>query len=217
MILRQNEVIVFQGDSITDGNRGRTEDPNHIMGHGYQFIVGAKLHIDNIDKNIKTYNKGTSGDRVSDLFGRWLEDCLILNPTMISILIGSNDVGANFLFEAGSKPDRFEKIYHMILDEALEYNPNTRFVIMEPFFGEAFKDQNMKEYYAEHIPHLQPVCRKVAEYYGAAFVPLQDMFNEYQKKTSPENIIWDGVHPTIAGHELIAREWFKAVEGMNWQ
>jgi hypothetical protein len=29
--------ILFQGDSITDGNRGRNTDPNHILGHGYQF------------------------------------------------------------------------------------------------------------------------------------------------------------------------------------
>ncbi len=35
----KNARVLFQGDSITDGNRGRTADPNHILGHGYQFIV----------------------------------------------------------------------------------------------------------------------------------------------------------------------------------
>lgn len=34
--------ILFQGDSITDGQRGRSEDPNHILGHGYCFIIAAK-------------------------------------------------------------------------------------------------------------------------------------------------------------------------------
>lgn len=29
----KNKVFLFQGDSITDGNRGRDEDPNHILGH----------------------------------------------------------------------------------------------------------------------------------------------------------------------------------------
>ena len=33
--------ILFQGDSITDGNRGRSEDPNHILGHGYVFAIAA--------------------------------------------------------------------------------------------------------------------------------------------------------------------------------
>ncbi len=41
-IFKENARILFQGDSITDGNRGRNEDPNHILGHGYCFIIAAK-------------------------------------------------------------------------------------------------------------------------------------------------------------------------------
>lgn len=34
-------VILFQGDSITDGNRGRNyNDLNHIMSHGNDFPLG---------------------------------------------------------------------------------------------------------------------------------------------------------------------------------
>ena len=35
-------IILFQGDSITDGNRGRNNDPNHIMGHGYAFSIASR-------------------------------------------------------------------------------------------------------------------------------------------------------------------------------
>ena len=35
--------VLFQGDSITDGNRGRSPDPNHVLGHGYVFLVAAKF------------------------------------------------------------------------------------------------------------------------------------------------------------------------------
>ena len=38
----KDSVILFQGDSITDGKRGRNPDPNHILGHGYVFIIAAK-------------------------------------------------------------------------------------------------------------------------------------------------------------------------------
>jgi|HubBroStandDraft_6_1064221.scaffolds.fasta_scaffold498371_1 hypothetical protein len=39
----QGDVVVFQGDSITDGGRWRTgEDYNHIMGQDYAYIVAAK-------------------------------------------------------------------------------------------------------------------------------------------------------------------------------
>jgi len=33
--------ILFQGDFITDGNRGRNTDPNHILGHGYMEFAGS--------------------------------------------------------------------------------------------------------------------------------------------------------------------------------
>ena len=41
-VFKANARILFQGDSITDGNRGRNTDPNHILGHGYCFIIAAK-------------------------------------------------------------------------------------------------------------------------------------------------------------------------------
>ncbi len=76
--LKENTVILFQGDSITDGARGRNEDLNHIMGHGYQYIIGARLQGDNPEKNIKFYNRGISGNRISDLYARWLEDMILI-------------------------------------------------------------------------------------------------------------------------------------------
>ena len=213
MTLRQNEIILFQGDSITDGARGRNQDPNHIMGHGYQFIVGAKLHVDNIDKNITTINRGISGNRISDLYGRWLEDCINLNPTMLSILIGVNDILLAFEEGSGSSPARYEKIYHMLLDEALCHNPDMRIVIMEPFVGKYFGARTDRtEFFSDYVKKLQPICKNIANQYNAAFVPLQDILDEYQSKTAPENIIWDGIHPTITGHEIIARQWLKYVE-----
>ena len=65
--LKENDVILFQGDSITDGNRGRSNDPNHIHGHGYQYILASEMYIDNLDKNIEVINRGISGNRISDL------------------------------------------------------------------------------------------------------------------------------------------------------
>ena len=31
--------FLFQGDSITDGNRSRNTDWNHVMGHGYACLI----------------------------------------------------------------------------------------------------------------------------------------------------------------------------------
>ena len=84
--------------------------------------------INNLNKNIEVYNRGNSGDRIADLYGRWVEECLNLNPTILSILIGINDIIFNWEHKSGSDPERYEKIYRYLLDEVKEKNPDTLIV-----------------------------------------------------------------------------------------
>ncbi|MGV8093947.1 MAG: hypothetical protein AB2L24_18960 [Mangrovibacterium sp.] len=63
-------VFLFQGDSITDGSRGRNTDPNHIMGHGYAFSIASRLGADFPEKKLVFYNRGISGNKVTDLAAR---------------------------------------------------------------------------------------------------------------------------------------------------
>ena len=209
--LKNNDVILFQGDSITDGNRGRSEDPNHIHGHGYQYILASEMYVDNLWGDITVYNRGVSGNRVVDLYDRWKEDCLNLNPTILSILVGINDLWFRFENNSGSESYGFDKIYRCLLDEAKEQNPDILFVIMEPFFGKS-ENEEFDAFCREHIAEYSEITRKIAEDYNAVFVPLQDLFDEYSKKTDVFNLLWDGVHPTTGGHQLIAQRWKKCVE-----
>src|SRR5208283_3317346 len=83
--------ILFQGDSITDGNRGRNADPNHILGHGYQFIIASEFAGHFPELNLTFVNRGVSGNTVSDLAARWQKDTLDVHPDVLSVLIGVND------------------------------------------------------------------------------------------------------------------------------
>ena len=85
-------VTLFQGDSITDGNRGRTQDPNHILGHGYASHVASTLGALHPERNLSFLNRGISGDTVASLQARWKSDALALRPDVISLLIGVNDI-----------------------------------------------------------------------------------------------------------------------------
>lgn len=209
--LRDNEVILFQGDSITDGARGRSEDLNHIMGHGYQFIVAAKLYLDNADKNIHIVNKGVSGNRISDIFDRWVEDALDINPTVLSILAGVNDAHFMHLDGTGSTPDEYKEIYKKMLTLSKEKNPEQKLILMEPFTGR-FDDSKKDKYFRDYILSLSDKVKELAAEFGAVFVPLQDAFDFYMKESDPKRFIWDGVHPTVMGHEIIARRWLEVVE-----
>lgn len=209
--LKCNDTVLFQGDSITDGARGRNSDLNHILGHGYQYILAGKLLADNPGKNIEVINRGISGNRVSDLFGRWQEDCLDLKPTVLSILIGINDIAFKYINGSGSDPDRFEKIYCNLIDEVLERDPDTFLVIMEPFYGVS-PDTDIHAHYVPRIDAMRKKAKAVAEKYNAVFVPLQDVFDDFAQKHDIFEAIWDGIHPTVLGHQLIANRWEESVE-----
>lgn len=114
--------ILFQGDSITDGNRGRTDDPNHIMGHGFAFSIASRLGA-KYPAKFEFINKGNSGDEVLKLLARWRLDAVLLKPDLVSILIGTNDINIE------NPPSRFETIYRMLLDDL----PDSRFILCEPF------------------------------------------------------------------------------------
>ena len=200
--------ILFQGDSITDCGRSWSDNSN--LGRGYPHLVEAELGYLEPAKH-EFINRGISGNRVADLLGRWKEDCLNLKPTVLSILIGINDIILEWDGGKGSNPERYEKIYRLLLDEVLEQNPDTFIVIMEPFFGEK-KEPELNEFFKARIGKYSEKAKKIAEDYNAVFVPLQDMFDDYAKKTDVYNLLWDGVHPTTCGHQLVARRWKEVVE-----
>ena len=74
------------------------------------------------------------------------------------------------------------------------------------------KETELDMFFKERIGGYRKVAKKIAEEYGAVFVPLQDLFDSYRVKTDIYNILWDGVHPTTCGHQLIARRWKECVE-----
>ena len=209
--IKENDVILFQGDSITDGNRGRNADPNHIHGHGYQYILASEILADNLGKNITVYNRGISGNRIADLYARWIEDCLNLKPTVLSILIGVNELIFQYDHNCGASPERFKKTYRTLIEAVLERNPDTQIVIMEPFFGK-HRETSPGEYIKNNIGFYQKASKEIAEEFNLIFVPLQEVFDEASKNCDIFELLWDGVHPTTAGHQLIARQWKKCVE-----
>lgn len=208
----QNKVILFQGDSITDGNRGRSDDPNHILGHSYVYIIGGKLGNEFAEKGLRFYNRGISGDRISDLYARWNEDAISLNPDIISIMIGVNDAWKSLKGEPSGVTDRFERAYRHVLEETSEVLPHTKLILCEPFILKTGDIVEQWEAWDERIKHYQAVVRQLAEQFHAVHVPLQGVFNEAAQRVDASYWLWDGVHPTAAGHDLIAKEWLYIVE-----
>ena len=197
--------ILFQGDSITDGNRGRSADPNHILGHGYAFIIAAKYGAAFAPLNLEFINRGVSGNTVPDLQKRWTADTLELKPDVLSVLIGINDQGH------GLPLDQFEPAYDALLTEAKAVNPKLRLVLCEPFTLPVGKRKENYEMWRAGVQARQDAVARLAAKHGAALVRFQQVFDAACKVAPAEHWIWDGVHPTYSGHQLMADEWERTV------
>ncbi len=200
--------LLFQGDSITDMNRGRNEsDLNHVLGHSYVFLIAARLGVDMPEAHLHISNRGISGNTVADLRKRWQGDALDLAPDLLSILIGTNDVGRQV------QPDAFEADYRHVLDASRRANPEMRLVLLDPFILQAgkLKDQRNWESRRFATDSIRMIVARLANEYDAVHVKTQDVFDAASEAVAPEAWMWDGIHPLPQGHEMIARHWLHEV------
>jgi lysophospholipase L1-like esterase len=206
--LAQNQVILFQGDSITDCERkkGEQDKPNNpeALGNGYARRIADGLLADHSSLGLRIFNRGISGHRVVDLYARWKSDAVNLKPDLISILVGVNDTWHEFNSGNGVELDRFEQVYRMKLQYTRERLPDVSFVLCEPF---VLPCGAVTPEWEADIRGRQKIVADLAIEFDAVLVPFQKMFNEALKEAPPEYWAADGVHPTPVGHERMAAFW----------
>ncbi|AYL96596.1 SGNH/GDSL hydrolase family protein [Mucilaginibacter celer] len=208
----KGKIILFQGDSITDGGRSFDKDWNHVYGQGYAYLVTARTNFDYPERDYQFYNRGISGNTVNDLANRWQKDTLDIKPDVLSILIGVNDVHRIVMQGDKSTVKDFEQAYNRLLTQTLAALPNVKLVLLEPFILPLGMVNKSVELWTTEVQKRRAVVKALASKFNAIYVPLQDVFNKALQKAPADHWIWDGVHPMPAGHELIAREWLKATK-----
>lgn len=207
LVIDNEEIVLFQGDSITDAGRDyRNEDG---LGTGYAMMAASWFSAMHPEKNVKFLNRGISGNRVTDLCARWEEDCIGIKPSLVSILIGINDCWRRFDRQDPTSVEQFESNYRVIL-ESVQEQLKARIVLCEPFVLPYPKDREM---WREDLDPKIHVVRKLAKEFEATFVPLDGIFAAAAAKRHPSFWAPDGVHPSPAGHALIAQNWLTAVSG----
>lgn len=208
-----SKLVLFQGDSITDCGRNRETDQH--MGHGYATMVSGALMAD-APGAYRCMNRGVSANRIVDVYARIRKDLINWKPDYLSILIGVNDVWHEYSERNGVDAAKFEMIYCLMIEELQRELPDLKILILEPFVLKGAKTDNNEEHphrwahFSGEVPLRAQAAKRVAEKYGLVFVPLQAIFDEAQMLEPAEGYwLFDGVHPTAAGHELIKREWLK--------
>jgi len=207
-IIKDNSLVLFQGDSITDCGRSRDNDEN--LGSGYANMVAAWFSAAYPEKNVKFINRGISGNRVKDLVARWEEDCISLKPSLVSILIGINDCWRRYDSNDPTSVEDFAAGYRKILTQIRD-NLDAQILICEPFVLPYPEDR--KQWREDLDPKIQAV-RELAREFNTLYIPLDGIFAAASAIREPKFWAPDGVHPSQAGHALIAQAWLKAVKAI---
>lgn len=204
------KTFLFQGDSITDAGRSRENDI--LRGFGYPTLVSAELLFD-YPGEFTCINRGISGNRVVDLYARIKKDFINLKPDYLSILIGVNDVWHEYAAEPnGVSDERYFKVYDLLIEELRAELPDTKIYILEPFVLKGTGTEAHWEEFDREVRLRAKSAKRIAEKHNLTFIPLQEQFDAMCEKCDVPYWLWDGVHPTAAGHELIARALVEAVK-----
>ena len=204
MLFQKGQTILFQGDSVTDCGRSR-EDPNNL-GQGYAMMIASRLTAEYPELGLRFINRGISGNRSKDLLQRWQEDCLDLKPDWVSIMIGINDTWRRY----DSNDPTAAEVYgeHMNRLFAQTAAAGARIIVIEPFYLPWPEDR--KAWHADLDPKVA-FLREAAYAHATLYIPMGGIMRAAaQKQPYP---VWaaDGVHPSPAGHALIAHAFIEAV------
>lgn len=210
--LEKGDVILFQGDSITDAGREKEQqlaNSPKSFGSGYAFLAASTLLNEYASKELVIYNRGISGNKVFQLSDRWQKDCLDLNPQVLSIMIGVNDFWHKLTGNYDGTVEKYETDLRLLLFLTKKMLPNVKLIIGEPYVvldGSAVDEKWFPEFDA-----YRQSAKKLATEFETIFIPFHSIFEEAQKYAPGRYWTGDGVHPSMAGAALMAEAWVKAV------
>lgn len=206
MRIQSDDLVLFQGDSITDAGRCGTGDG---LGGGYVAMVRAMLTARHPDLRVRIANRGVGGDRTVELLARWRADCLDVQPQVLSIKIGVNDVwrlrgewnGQKFVPLADYRTN-----YERLIAQARAAGIRT-LVLVSPT---TIAEENDSEL-SRQLDERAACVRELAAANDAVYVPAREAILRALRDQPGVRWTNDGCHPTAAGHALIAATWMQSM------
>jgi lysophospholipase L1-like esterase len=197
--------ILFQGDSVTDAGRDRS-DP-HDMGNGYPRFASAMIQDSFPDTELEFVNLGIGGNRTEHLVERLETDFIEIQPDIISIMNGVNDVWHHYSHGIETSDEQFEQNYRAVLD-AIKTRTSARILMIQPFLLETVDPA--KQAYTEELARKQAIVKKLADEYADAYLPLDEILHS-ETEEEPAYYAADGVHPTPDGACFIGEAYLGAI------
>ena len=206
--------VVFLGDSITELADNKEGDGTY---KGFLTLMR-----ENVNQEIEIINKGIGGDKVSDLLMRYQTDVIELNPDIVFVYIGINDVWHRYGSGTGTDIDFYENGLRKIITDIQSLG--AKVILCTPsVIGENkgafelvnnFKDIDTMERMNNDLDAFSDVVRNLSLEFNVELLDLRTKFMNYISKNNPENhskgvLTYDGVHLNNAGNQIIADEMIK--------
>lgn len=199
--------ILFQGDSITDADRDRTD--YHNLGEGYPFYAAEYIKAENPHMDFEFINLGISGNQTLDLVNRLQSDFIDIQPDLVSIHIGINDTWHRAESREWLDNGVFEANYRKVLTEIKE-KTNAKIMMIEAFLLPSAD----KDYFRIDLNGKIDIERKLAREFADYYIPLDGLFAQACVGQSPLHWSADAVHPNKNGAEFIGRIYADAFNSM---
>lgn len=206
MLIKENQRIVFAGDSITDDGRKRPigEGLWGGTGNGYVRMVETFLAVDYPELNVRCTNMGEAGNTSADLLERWDRDVNGLKPDIVVLNIGVNDVWRQFdcpgFPDYAVSPKEYEANLNKMADKT-----SAKQIWLTPYYLETNRADSMRA----RMDEYGAIMKKVAAQRGIPCIDLQKEFDKFLQHRYPAFITWDRVHPGWTGSLIITRALLK--------
>lgn len=198
--IKENSIVLFQGDSVTDCNRNRNDE--YDLGNSYVKIVGRYLKR----HNVQVINRAISGNKVNDLLSRFEKDFVNCRPDYIFLLIGVNDTWHNYPNQKATSV--FKEEYDLLLRK-IKQEINVPVVILEPFIiGYKENYTCMRSDLLEKVDEI----RKLAKKYNCEYIAFENDFATILIHEDEELYSREGIHPLEKGYKLMAKKIIKNIK-----
>lgn len=200
MKLKNGDIVVFAGDSVTDAGKIGSY---MALGSGYVYYVNNIVNAFYPEITPKFINAGISGDTSTDLLNRFDKDVLSQNPNYVFILIGANDIWRQFdrpcyPEQAVDLPTHLSNLEDM-LKKVISIGATP--VLMPTYYIESNDSDQMKNTTLLYAQAQKDLAKK----YGVEVVDVQAEFDKYLTHRYSASLTWDRVHPGPVGSMLIAK------------
>lgn len=196
--------ILFQGDSVTDAGRDRSNP--HDMGDGYPRYASAMIQDSYPDIEWEFVNLGVGGDRTEQLVARMETDFIDVQPDVVTIMIGINDVWHHYSHGIVTTDEAFEANLRLLLGE-IRARTEARILMIQPFM---LFSQEWPEDMVSELHDKQTILKRLADEYADVYLPMDDIFQS-QATEEPAFYSADGVHPTPDGACFIGETLLRAI------